>query len=203
LRRDGIHQISIFPAKIRIIVKTHSHIKQMTRFIYLINGFVSSVFIETNKHTQTMTDIREVIKQKNFINPLMKAQVNLIYTYNHYTQETGKIFRQHNLLPQHFNVLKIVKGKHPEPATPSYILEVMLDKGRDLTRLVDKLVEMGYLKRSQCKVNKRKRNISITEKGMHITDEIEKTLQIWTFANIKLTEQEAETLSKLLDKLRG
>ena len=104
------------------------------------------------------------------------------------------------MLPQHYNVLKIVKGKYPEPTTPSYILEVMLDKKRDLTRLIDKLVEKEYLVRSTNPKNKRSILISITEKGLAITRELEEMVRRDLQHN--LTEEESEIFSNLLDKMR-
>ena len=77
----------------------------------------------------------------------------------------------------------------------------MLDKGRDLTRLVDKLVKLGYVKRSLCETNRRKMEITITETGSKIIDIVEKeTKKIHTGYN--LSDEEALTLSNLLDKVR-
>ena len=100
-------------------------------------------------------------------------------------------------------MLRIVKGQHPNPASPGYILEVMVDKGRDLTRLVDKLVKLGYLERNTCSDNRRKVDISITSKGIEIVEQVGYEIDVWIKNNNNLTESEADHLSSLLDKLRG
>ena len=92
-------------------------------------------------------------------------------------------------------------NSHPKPVSPGYIKDVMLDKGRDLTRLVDKLVKLGYVERSLCESNRRKMEISITESGSKIIDLVEQETQK-IYAGYNLSDEEALTLSNLLDKVR-
>ena len=148
-------------------------------------------------------DIQTVIKQSKFDSAYHKAFVNLIYTFNYLTGKQNLIFKKYNVLAQHFNVLKILKGKYPNPVTPKYILEVMLDKGRDLTRLVDKLEESGFVNREVSDENKRSINIYLTPEGLEFTLTLEKEIFVWVKSIANLTEEEAETLSQLLDKMRN
>lgn len=144
--------------------------------------------------------IQQLIKQSKFESSQHKAYVNLMFTFNYFYYKHCDHLKPYDMLPQHYNVLKIVKGKYPEPTTPSYILEVMLDKKRDLTRLIDKLVEKEYLVRSTNPKNKRSILISITEKGIAITRELEEMVRRDLQHN--LTEEESEIFSNLLDKMR-
>lgn len=57
-----------------------------------------------------------------------------MHNSNDYQLKTKNIFKQYDILPLHFSVLKILKGKHPKPISPEYIHEVILDNLRDLTR---------------------------------------------------------------------
>jgi DNA-binding MarR family transcriptional regulator len=148
-------------------------------------------------------EIEKAIKQSSFRNNRLKAQINLIYTYNWLRDNHQPIFKKHKLLSQHYNVLRIVRGKHPKPVTPGEIIDVMLDKKRDLTRLVDKLVSKGLLHRQTCPSNRRKVEIFITEKGMQLVEVIAEDLRRFDDEDINLTEEEAATLSNLLDKMRG
>jgi len=148
-------------------------------------------------------EIGHIIKQKNFANNFEKVQVNLIYTYNHYRIQTEQIFKPYKIQPQHFNILRIVKGKHPVAVCMADIVEVMLDKGRDVTRLVQKLVDLNLLERKISESNRRKVEITITPEGIRMTEKIKLDLKKWSDKNQKLTEAEAEQLSFLLDKMRG
>tara|TARA_B100001175_G_C19265660_1_gene521570 strand:+ start:118 stop:561 length:444 start_codon:yes stop_codon:yes gene_type:complete len=144
---------------------------------------------------------KEEIKSKFDSNQLMAA-VNIIYTSNWLRDISLPIYKRHNILSQHYNILRIVNGSFPNSVSPGYIKEVMLDKGRDLTRLVDKLVKLGYVERSLCKDNRRKMKITITQPGTEIINIIGTEINN-LYTSYNLNEDEANQLSNLLDKLRS
>ncbi|MBK21988.1 MAG: MarR family transcriptional regulator [Flavobacteriales bacterium] len=144
---------------------------------------------------------KEEIKSKFESNQLMAA-VNIIYTSNWLRDVSLPIYKKYNILSQHYNILRIVNGSYPDSVSPGYIKEVMLDKGRDLTRLVDKLVNLGYVERNLCKDNRRKMKITITKSGTEIIENIGKEINN-LYTSYNLSEQEAIKLSELLDKLRS
>lgn len=151
-----------------------------------------------------MGTLEEEIKQKAFKNDLSKALINVMYTANWLRDQHAVIFKQYGILQQHYNVLRIVKGRKGEAVSPGEIIKVMLDKGRDLTRLVDKLVKKGLLMRNPCSFNKRRVDINITEEGIRLTDEIEVKLTSWADESLgELDEEKAKKLSEYLDMLRG
>lgn len=150
-----------------------------------------------------MGTFEKEINQSVFKNDVRKSILNIMYTANWIRDRNAPIFKQYGILQQHYNVLRIVKGKKGEAVSPGQIIKVMLDKGRDLTRLVDKLVKIGYLERAPSKGNRRKIDIKITERGKQITDEIEIQLNDWTVQVIDIDESEAGKLNGYLDKMRG
>ena len=146
--------------------------------------------------------IKEEIKQTKFKSPKQKAMVNIYYTANWLRDTQHHLFKKHNILPQHYNIIRIVKGKNPTPVSPTEIKDVMLDKGRDLTRLVDKLEALGFLERRLCDDNRRKMEITITNLGLEICNKVEAEMSLEMSTKFNITDEEAETLSDLLDKLR-
>ncbi|HOY14859.1 MAG TPA: winged helix DNA-binding protein [Saprospiraceae bacterium] len=146
--------------------------------------------------------IEEDINQQKFFSPKQKATINVIYTFNYLDGGLKCIVKAHDILPQHFNILKILKGAHPNPVTPGVLLDVMLDKTRDLTRLTNKLVKMGWVVRKANEDNRRSMLISLTEKGLRRTIEIEEEVNEWILNNVHLPDGECEKLSNLLDNLR-
>jgi len=149
-----------------------------------------------------MASLETEIKQETFDSDIQKATLNVMYTSNYIRDKTLPFFKDYGILQQHYNVLRIVRGKKGEPVSPGKIIEVMLDKGRDLTRLVDKLVKVGYLERKVCSSNRRKVDIFITEQGLDITSKIETRINNW-YGNLGLSATEADQLNELLDKLRS
>ena len=148
--------------------------------------------------------IEKAIKQSKFNDVYQKLVVNMLFTSNWLRDGQNSLLKQYDILPQHYNVLRILKGKHPDPSSPSDIKEVMIDKGNDVTRLLDKLVHKGLVKRNLCEENRRKMDVYITEEGLKLLKDIEKPLQNFlTDIKQRISEQEAESMSSLLDKMRG
>ncbi|MCI4651709.1 MarR family transcriptional regulator [Phaeodactylibacter sp.] len=148
-------------------------------------------------------DVSEEIRASKFKDEFHKAMVNLYYTYKWYDDILGDLFKSYKILPQHFNVLMILKGSHPSPCSPKDIREVMLDKGRDITRLVDKLVAKGYATRELNPENRRQINIFITDSGQKMVSKMNQELikKIQSLNN--LSEKEVTQLNEILNKLRS
>jgi DNA-binding MarR family transcriptional regulator len=120
------------------------------------------------------------------------------------TASAKKKFKEVDITFQQYNVLRILRGKFPESLNPGEIKSVMLDKSPDLTRLVDRLLAKELVERGTCEVNRRKIDIKISQKGLDFLKSIDKKVKgVHEAHTLNLTEQEAETLSNLLDKLRG
>ena len=148
--------------------------------------------------------IEQEIKQVKFESSLHKVIVNLMFTYNWHRDLHNEIFKEFDIQPQHFNILRILRGRKSEPISPGYIKEVMIDKGVDLTRLLDKLEKMGLVRRELCPSNRRKIDVYITEEGLNLLERISpKIKELYSFLKHNLSEEDAEQLSELLDKLRG
>ena len=148
-------------------------------------------------------EIEKLIKQTRFKDSFHKAIVNLIYTANFFRDAHLELFKKYDIQGQHYNIMRILRGKHPQPVSPGYIKEVMIDKGRDLTRLIDKLERLQWVERSICPENKRKVNVKLTDHGLDFIDRITDELSVVDSKLRALDEKEYELLSNLLDRMRG
>lgn len=147
--------------------------------------------------------LSEDLKSTKFKNEFYKALTNLRYTVSWLAQQEAPVFKKHNIQAQHYEVLHIIKGKGGKPVAPKEIIACLLDKNRDLTRLVDKMVKLGLLSRCICPTNRRQVDISITAEGKKIANRIEKDLErIYNEMRV-ITDGEAETINELLDEIRG
>ena len=129
--------------------------------------------------------------------------LNIIYTHNWLNDLQEELFKAQDLTPQQYNVLRILRGKHPNSISAGEIKEVMLDKNPDLTRLCDRLVKKELIERETNEFNRRQVLIRITKKGLELLKEMDPTVKGMAKKNIHLSDKEAELLSDLLDKLRG
>ncbi|WP_276503875.1 MarR family winged helix-turn-helix transcriptional regulator [Terrimonas pollutisoli] len=143
------------------------------------------------------------IHQSKFRNEYQRAGVNLLFTYGWVMERTKELFASEDITPQQFNILRILRGSHPQPLSTLQIRERMLDKMSDTSRIVDRLIAKGLLKKGTCKTDRRLVDVMITDKGKKLLERLDERQDELDKIVGNLTEEEAATLSKLLDKIRG
>ena len=146
--------------------------------------------------------IEEEIKQKRSFNSLQeKALVNIMYTHGWIIERMRVFFKNYGITNKQYNILRILKGAD-EPLSTSQIRHRMLDKMSDTTRLIDRMITKGWVKKSVSEIDRRLVDIMITDEGLDLLDQIRgievKAEEI--FSN--LSEEEIQKLSHLLDKVR-
>ena len=145
--------------------------------------------------------IEKDISQRKFKSEQQKAIINLIYTYNWTTEKLKNILDRQDVTMQQFNILRILRGSD-KPLSTLQIRERMLDKMSDTSRIVDRLVLKGLVKKTICDSDKRLVDVIISDKGKKLLmkldvfePEIEKIVK-------SLSVEEATTFNNLLDKIR-
>lgn len=146
--------------------------------------------------------IDQDILQSKFRNEHQKAGVNLLYTYGWLMERTKEIFASEEITPQQFNILRILRGSFPMPLSTLQIRERMLDKMSDTSRIVDRLITKGLVKKGICKTDRRLVDVIITDKGKKMLERLDKRQDELDNIIGNLSEKEASILSELLDKIR-
>ena len=147
--------------------------------------------------------IDEEIRSTNFEDNYHKAVINISYTYGWLNNIMRCQFEKHQLTTQQFNVLRILRGQYPSPATVNLIKERMIDKMSDASRIVDRLVQKGLVSRCTNKRDRRAVDIRITDLGLDILSKMDVEFKTRDILKNNLSDEEAAQLSVLLDKLRG
>ena len=145
--------------------------------------------------------IEKDINQRKFKSEYQKAIVNLIYTYNWVTEKLKKVFDKEDITMQQFNILRILRGSD-KPLSTLQIRERMLDKMSDTSRIVDRLVLKGLVKKTVCESDKRLVDITITNKGKKMLEELDVFEPDFEKIISSLSEEEAKVFNGLLDKIR-
>jgi DNA-binding MarR family transcriptional regulator len=146
--------------------------------------------------------IEKEIAQRNFKNEYHKTAVNLIFTFHWLNEKMNAIFDQHDITSQQFNILRILRGAET-PLSTLQIRQRMLDKMSDTSRIVDRLVAKALVGKTISSIDKRLVDVSITEKGLHLLEQLDNRQEEMDAVFKGLNEEEAKTLSELLDKLRA
>ncbi|MEM8524422.1 MAG: MarR family transcriptional regulator [Bacteroidota bacterium] len=148
--------------------------------------------------------IEEEIKQAKFKNEYQKLQINVLFTASWLNQQTTQLLKPYKISWQQFNILRILRGRHPEPATVKVLASRMIDKTSNASRLVEKLRQKGYVERSECQEDRRRVDIILTELGMQIVNEASDRLEEKLQEKLtQISEEEAQLASDILDRMRG
>jgi len=149
--------------------------------------------------------LEDEIKQPTFQSEGQKAHLNIVFTAGWLQQRQAAVFRPLGLTLPQFNVLRILRGQHPKPATVALLIDRMLDKTSNASRIVDKLEEKQLVTRTVCPANRRAVDICITETGLRLLQQIDAEGLVNPMRNgfEKLTSAELQTLNALLDKIRA
>jgi DNA-binding MarR family transcriptional regulator len=147
--------------------------------------------------------LEKEIQQTKSLNNHQKAILNIIFTNSWLSQRLSLIFRPYDLTQQQYNLLRILRGQYPSPATVKLLKDRMLDKMSDVSRLVEKLRIKGFVERNICPKNRRNVDVCITEKGLELLEKMD--IHEKDMENIlsKLNDEELTQLNILFDKLRG
>lgn len=149
-----------------------------------------------------MKRIEEEIQQPKFRSPHQKAVINLIYTANWLQNKHQGFFKTYGITGQQFNILRILKGQHPNSISATNIKSRLLDQNSDVSRLLDRLAAKKLLTKKACTKDKRSFDVFITQQGLDLLKEIDKH-QKHIDNVLALSEEEAYQLSDLLDRSRG
>ena len=146
--------------------------------------------------------LEEAIKSNRFISEKQKATINVLYTGYWLRSSFSTKLKQEDLTLEQYNVMRILKGKHPEQMCVKDIASRTVEKSSNVPRILDRLVTKKLARRTPSKEDKRETLVSLTDKGL-------KTLEranglTWEVTNgiQALDEEEARMLNTLLEKMR-
>ncbi|NLR90233.1 MarR family winged helix-turn-helix transcriptional regulator [Flammeovirga agarivorans] len=133
-----------------------------------------------------------------------KAIFEIIKTGHWITDSVSQALKEDKITEPQYNVLRILKGQKGNPITVNEIQEKMVQRSSNVTRIVDKLLDKGFVNRSECPTNRRKMDITITDLGLSELDKMNKKVEaIHLPYKDNLTAEEAKTLEILIKKLKG
>jgi DNA-binding MarR family transcriptional regulator len=133
------------------------------------------------------------------------AYFNLLKTVSWLEDNIKQALKPLNLTHAQLNVLYILNENDPGPVSANELKEKILVSNPDVTRLLDRLVVKGCVKRDVCPENRRKIDISLTETGKKIFREAHLAAKeaLGNFFTEQISEDEAKELRRILHKMRA
>ena len=131
-----------------------------------------------------------------------KAGLNILYTAWWLKTNMSQELKEYGLTHEQYNVLRILKGKHPEQICVKEIACRMIEKNSNVPRIIDRLEAKKLVKRASSDSDRRETVIVLTPAGInilqHSTDRINKLMD----KIILIDEQKATELNQLLEEIR-
>lgn len=146
--------------------------------------------------------IEDAIYQSQFNSEYQKLGINLMYTGSWLNNIQIRFFKNFDLTPQQYNVLRILKGQKGKAISVNDMTARMIDRMSNTSRIVEKLRSKGLLRRDVCPKDRRQAEVSITKAGLELLETIDPEIKLFHENFDSLTEKEAKQLNDLLDKLR-
>ena len=146
---------------------------------------------------------RELHQARAFASPDEEATVTLFRTVDVIRGEAERALAEHGITAQQYNVLRILRGSHPEPLATLEIAERMIERAPGITRLLDRLEAAGLVSRRRCGEDRRIVYISITRAGLATLAASDEPLRaVGRRRTGRLSRAELAKLVELLDRLR-
>ena len=143
------------------------------------------------------------IKQDKFHSEYQKMAINIMFTSSWLYNGNSARLKAHGITPEQYNVLRILRGSHPQKLRLADITSRMIDKSSNATRLVEKLRQKALVTREICEANRRQVDITITAKGLALLKKVDSEADQWIQTLKNVSQAEARELNRILDKLRG
>ena len=132
-----------------------------------------------------------------------KTVIRILTSGYKINDELSSLFKKFDLSIPQFNVLRILRGQKGKPANLSTVQEHMIHKMSNTTRLIDKLIQKGFVKRNICENNRRKIEVYITNSGLHLLKSIDDRLDNKeSFILENLNIEEKKELIRILSKIK-
>lgn len=142
------------------------------------------------------------IQQREFRSESQKAIINILFTCYFVQDKMNTLFKKYDITRQQYNVLRILRGQYPGHASVNLIRDRMLDKMSDASRIVERLRIKELVLRKSAEHDKRAVEVTITEAGLKLLDEMQEAVDEFESLLNNLSEDEIRQLNTLLDKLR-
>jgi DNA-binding MarR family transcriptional regulator len=141
--------------------------------------------------------------QSAFESDFQKLIVNLYLTHSRVNDPFHQLLHQFDITPTQYNVLRILRGQKQTPASIGLIKERMIERNSDVSRIIDRLLKKDLIIRKKNKLDKRQKDVIISEKGLQLLTSIDQSNTQTDYSSVDLTQEEITLMNDLLDRLRA
>lgn len=132
-----------------------------------------------------------------------KLRVNICETEVWLRNTLKDFLEEFNITQQQLTILRVLKEANNEPMSTKEIQAKMIDKSSDTSRLVDRLIEKGLVRKRKNPEDGRLVQVFIRYEGLRLIAQVDDRMHHLDDKFKRLSEKEAEQLNFLLQKARS
>jgi len=150
-----------------------------------------------------MASIEKELKSKKFTSEQVKSNLNVMFTSNWLNNQVSALLKPFNITSEQYNVLRILKGQHPNSICQKEILARMIAKQSNITLIIRKLKDKKLVEVERLEADRRHYEITISDLGLSLLVKVDVVFNEEMPKINHLSVSEAFHLNSLLDKARG
>ena len=130
--------------------------------------------------------------------------LSLWRTYDRLRMIEEAFFVQFDLTPQQYNLLRLLRASSPDAVPTLALAARLVSRAPDITRMLDKLEEAGFLHRERPSDNRRVVQVRISDSGRVLLDKMAEPLQQCHSSQLgHMSVADQKELRRLLHIARG
>ena len=148
--------------------------------------------------------LRKRIQQSRFESETQEAILNLLVAADHLRSRTERICSELGISASQYNVLRILRGVHPQGHPRCEIARRMIERAPDVTRLIDRLKRRGLVERARGERDRRLSISRITPPGLELLERIDPRLaELQRELAGRLPPRDCRELSRICEEIYG
>ena len=147
-------------------------------------------------------NLEQALKTDKFLTQNQKAGLNILYTAWWLKTVISTELKVLGLTHEQYNVLRILKGKHPQQMCVKDIGSRMIEQNSNVPRIIDRLVAKELVSRTNSDIDKRETVMNLTNTGIEILRSATHKMNAKLKTIMTISETEAEGLNSLLERFR-
>jgi len=112
------------------------------------------------------------VRKRHFDSLAQEVYLNLWRAYDRLQLIEEELFAGYDLTAQQYNVLRLLRGKHPGDLPTLALSRLLVSRAPDITRILDKLERRGLITRRRPDENRRVVRVAITSAGLALLKQL-------------------------------
>jgi DNA-binding MarR family transcriptional regulator len=112
--------------------------------------------------------LKDRLRQSRFESRTQEALLSLLVASAHMHEQVERLCAEHGITASQYNVLRILRGVHPDGHPRCEVARRMIDRAPDVTRLIDRLERGGWVERGRSDCDRRLSISRITAAGLEL-----------------------------------